>query len=83
MIAALLNSRPARWIGAALGAVLVFLGIIAHQRRDAAQDAEKEVLHEFERETSRRVEAGRVALRDAGDGSPDDRVRSSDAKWTK
>ena len=39
MIAAILSSRPVRWIIGAGVAVLGFLGIIMAQRRDAAKDA--------------------------------------------
>ena len=39
MIAAILSSRPVRWIIGAGVAVLAFLGIIAAARRDAARDA--------------------------------------------
>ena len=39
MIAAILSSRPVRWILGAGAAVLAFLGIIMAARRDAAKDA--------------------------------------------
>ena len=39
MIAAILSSRPARWILGAVVAALAFLGIIAAARRGAAKDA--------------------------------------------
>jgi hypothetical protein len=39
MIAAILSSRPVRWILGAGAAVLGFLGILAAARRDAAKDA--------------------------------------------
>ena len=39
MIAAILSSRPVRWIIGAGVAVLAFLGIIAAARRGAARDA--------------------------------------------
>jgi len=39
MIRWLLGTRIGRAIGGALAAVGLFLGIIAHQRRDAARDA--------------------------------------------
>ena len=39
MIAAILSSRPVRWILGAGVAVLAFLGIIVAARRDATRDA--------------------------------------------
>jgi len=39
MIAAILSSRPVRWILGAWVAVLAFLGIIMAARRDATRDA--------------------------------------------
>jgi hypothetical protein len=39
MIAAILSSRPVRWILGAGAAVIAFLGIIMAARRDAARDA--------------------------------------------
>lgn len=81
MIRWLLATRTGRALSAAVVAVLAFVGIIAHQRRDAAKDARKDIEHEYERETSRRVEAGRAALRDGGGSSPDVRVSRSDDKW--
>ena len=39
MIAAILSSRPVRWIIGAWVAVLAFLGIIMAARRDATRDA--------------------------------------------
>ena len=81
MIRLLLASKPVRWLVGAvalLGAGFAAIGLI---RRDAAQDATKEIEHEYERETSRRVEAGRVALRDAGDGDADSRVSGNDDSW--
>jgi hypothetical protein len=46
MWAAILSSRPARWLAGGLAALLGILGIIAHQRRDAAQDALTEAENE-------------------------------------
>jgi len=39
MIAAILSSRPVRWILGAWVAVIAFLGIIMAARRDATRDA--------------------------------------------
>lgn len=78
---AILSSRPVRWLAGGMAALLALLGIIAHQRRDAASDERKEIEHEYQLDTISRVEAGRVALRDAGDGSADDRVSGNDSKW--
>ena len=77
----ILSSRPARWLAGALVAMAGLLGALALIRRDAAKDAKNEVQHEYESETSRRVEAGREALRDDPGGAPDERVPRSDAKW--
>lgn len=82
MWAAILSSRPARWLAGGIAALLFILGyVIPALRRDAALDERKEIEHEYQLDTISRVEAGRVALRDAGDGSPDDRVSGNDSKW--
>jgi hypothetical protein len=63
------------------GALLAFVGIRANIRKDAQEDLK----HEIEQETSRRVEAGReaVAAGRVSGSSPAERVRNNDDKWRR
>lgn len=60
LIAAIMSSRPVRWLIGAVVALLGIVGIVVAARRDAAQDARREAendaLNEYV-ETRRRIDA--------------------------
>lgn len=81
MIGWLVGTRIGRAIGGALAAVGLFLGIIAHQRRDAARDALQDARERGLRDESERLEKGRKAVADGRGADPADRLRRNNGSW--
>jgi len=77
MILGFLGSKAGQAV-MAVAAVLAAVGLI---RRDAAQDARKDIKQEIEDDTRERVEKGNKAVADSRDDDPVERLRRNDGKW--
>ena len=74
---AILRSRPVRWLGLALAALLAGLGIHAAGRRAGRKDASEKA----HKDTINRVEKGRAQVDRHRDDDPADRLRRNDGQW--